>query len=78
MRVPTRIELVSLVDFTTQPAINLNAFPGTMAQPFWTSSVVPADAGLDAASQYWSVSFADGIVDKTPAMYVRCVVGGSP
>jgi len=79
MRVPTRIELVSLVDFTTSPAIDSNTFPGTPREPFWTSSVVAADAGPDAAVQYWSVSFADGLVDNaTQGQYVRCVTGGSP
>jgi hypothetical protein len=81
MRLPTRIELVSLVDFTVMPpmpTINRAAFPGTQAMPYWTSSVVWADAGPDAAAQYWSVSFYDGRVTQTPASYVRCVTGGSP
>jgi len=81
MRLPTRIELVSLVDFTVtppMPTINGTAFPGTQAVPYWTSSVVWADAGPDAATQYWSVSFYDGRVTSTPASYVRCVTGGSP
>jgi hypothetical protein len=78
MRVPTRIELVSLVDFTTSPAINKVAFPGTPIMPFWTSSVVWADAGPDAAALHWSVSFSDGLVTAIPASLVRCVSGGTP
>jgi hypothetical protein len=79
MRLPTRIELVSLIDFTKTPAIDNSTFPGTQPSPYWTSSVVWADGGPDAAVQYWSVSFNDGTVAPlTQAMYVRCVVGGSP
>jgi len=71
-RLPTRIELVSIVDFTASPAINSTAFPGTHPQEYWTSSAVPSDAGTQ---QYWTVSFANGLVDNTSgsAQYVRCV-----
>jgi|HubBroStandDraft_1064217.scaffolds.fasta_scaffold99099_2 uncharacterized protein DUF1566 len=78
MRLPTRIELVSLIDFTRSPAIDSIAFPGTQPYAYWTSSVVWADAGSDAAVQYWSVSFYDGLVAAMPATYVRCVTGGTP
>ncbi|MGO9834193.1 MAG: DUF1566 domain-containing protein [Polyangiaceae bacterium] len=79
MRLPTRIELVSLVDFTKSPSIDDSVFPDTQPYAYWTSSVVWADGGPDSAVQYWSVSFNDGTVaPATQAMYVRCVVGGSP
>jgi hypothetical protein len=78
MRVPTRIELVSLVDFTTSPTIDISVFPQTPPEPFWTSSVVWADGGPDAAALYWSVWFLDGRVTADTAASVRCVSGGSP
>jgi hypothetical protein len=70
-RVPTRIELVSLIDFTHVPTIN-TVFP-TRGDIYWTSSPVATDAGVP----YWSVSFATGLVmnDATSANYVRCVLG---
>jgi hypothetical protein len=77
MRVPTRIELVSLVDFTTSPTIG-GVFPQTPPAPFWTSSAVWADGGPDATVLYWSVSFVDGRVTADTAAWVRCVSGGSP
>jgi hypothetical protein len=46
-RLPSRIELVSLVDFTkASPSINAEAFPDTTNDNFWTSSVVAIDDGL--------------------------------
>jgi hypothetical protein len=80
-RVPTRIELVSLVDFTRSPAIDNPPFSGTQtAMPYWTSSVVwMPDAGQDAAIRYWTVSFIDGLVDTAAqGGFVRCVNGGTP
>jgi hypothetical protein len=77
MRVPTRIELVSLIDFTTSPTINGAVFPGTAGANYWTSSVVWTDAGPDAALQHWSVSFDDGLVAPAAATLVRCVAGAS-
>ena len=58
--VPTRIELVSLIDFTqpsSNPTIDVNTFPGTLPQKAWTSSSVPGDGGAD----YWLVDFYDGL-----------------
>jgi hypothetical protein len=81
-RVPTRIELVSLVDFTrNNPSIDEPPFNGTQTTtPYWTSSVVWApDAGADAALSYWTVSFKDGLVAQSDAGgFVRCVNGGTP
>jgi hypothetical protein len=81
-RVPTRIELVSLVDFTRySPSIDEPPFARTqMMKPYWTSSVVWApDAGADAAVNYWTVWFNDGLVYPDHAGgYVRCVNGGMP
>jgi hypothetical protein len=77
MRVPTRIDLVSLIDFTTSPTINGAVFPGTTGANYWTSSVVWTDAGPDAALQFWSVSFDDGLVAPAAATFVRCVAGAT-
>jgi hypothetical protein len=73
-RVPTRIELVSLVDFT-QPSgsatIDPAAFPNTMTASYWTSSPVPSGG-------VWSVSFQTGLAAyPSAAANVRCVKGGA-
>jgi len=79
-RVPTRIELVSLVDFTRLPTLDDEAFAidaGTALGAFWSASAVPNLPGVDAAVLYWIVSFADGSVTYgTAAGWVRCVHGG--
>ncbi len=55
-RLPSRIELVSLVDFTkTSPAIDAAAFAQTPSDYFWSSSLV---AGTPSAA--WYVYFLDG------------------
>ncbi len=78
-RVPTRIELVSLIDFTRVPTFDVDAFPlpadaapGAAAGTYWTSSLAPSPAGPafppDAdptTSPHWAVSFADGTVATT-------------
>ena len=75
--VPTRIQLVSLIDFTQalgNPTIDPVTFPSTPASPFWSSSQVPVDA---ATPLYWVVDFSTGIVwQTTDASYVRCVKEG--
>lgn len=57
-RLPTRIELVSLVDFTkVNPSINSAFFPSTPADAFWSSSPYVV-AGL--AGNAWQVTFSGG------------------
>jgi hypothetical protein len=74
-RVPTRIELVSLVDFTHRPTIDTMTFDAGRAATYWTSSVVQKDAAPDVR-QHWTVSFDDGLADNaSSATYVRCVQG---
>lgn len=73
-RLPTRIELTSLVDYTKAgPAIDPEAFPGLKAEPtlfFWTSSSF-------GGALAWIVSFQAGYVglgDKAESTYrARCV-----
>jgi hypothetical protein len=81
-RVPTRIELVSLIDFTQSPTIDgVFGFPagttfdaGTLAS--WTSSMKTPDAAPTAL--HWTVSFADGTVASgVSGQWIRCVLGGS-
>jgi len=71
-RVPTRIELVSLIDVTqSSPSIDTVAFPNAPSEFFWTSSPMAGDATLA-----WSVFFGYGGTGQSavdmPAR-VRCV-----
>ncbi|MES1208678.1 MAG: DUF1566 domain-containing protein [Pseudomonadota bacterium] len=71
-RLPSRIELVSLLDTTrTQPSIDVQAFPDTASDWFWTSS--PDARHPDAA---WYVYFYFGYpkTDEVGSQFsVRCV-----
>jgi hypothetical protein len=60
-RLPSRIELVTLVDYSVAspaPTIDLAAFPSTPAEWFWTASPV-AGSPLNG----WRVSFDGGAAD---------------
>jgi hypothetical protein len=76
-RVPTRIELLSLVDFTQPPGpplVDPAAFGAVTASVYWTSSTVPGDGG----PLYWGVDLATGFVKPTTlATKVLCVSGGT-
>jgi hypothetical protein len=78
-RVPTRIELVSLIDFTQpsgSPAIDPTVFPSVQALRTWTSSTVPGD---DGPSGYWVVDFSTGLTATgSNGSQVLCVNGGTP
>jgi hypothetical protein len=71
-RLPTRIELVSIVDFTQSgPAIDRSAFPNTPSGAFWTSSPGPG-----VPPHAWLVEFGDGVTTHdvaTDLLSVRCV-----
>ena len=71
-RLPSRIELVSLLDTTRiQPSIDMAAFPGTPIDWFWTAS--PA---ADNPAAAWYVYFYFGYPktdDRTNSFSVRCV-----
>jgi len=72
-RLPTRIELVSLIDVTrSNPSIDPVAFPNTPSALFWTSSPMAGDPGLA-----WSVYFGYGGTGQSPVdltgVRVRCV-----
>lgn len=71
-RLPTRIELVSLVDFTrSDPAIDTATFPSTVSGAYWTSSPF-----VGSSSLAWNVYFTSGYPgngDVAYAFRVRCV-----
>jgi hypothetical protein len=76
-RLPSFIELVSIVDFTRMyPAIDPDAFPGTPADSTWTSSEVAANPG-----EAWYVSFTTGFDYQGHEDFLlaraRCVRGPS-
>jgi hypothetical protein len=73
-RLPSRIELLSLVDFTNAtPAMDPQTFSGAPADGFWSSS-----AFIGARSSAWGVNFGfhDGFVftdDVSQPHRARCV-----
>lgn len=75
-RLPSRIELLSLADWTlVHPAIDSAAFPDTPSEAFWSASVLE-NGDPDLA---WHVDFDSShtsYTDKTYTHRVRCVHGG--
>jgi hypothetical protein len=77
-RLPTRVELASLVDFTVPPpgpTIN-PIFKDTPPQTFWTASTYAGDAG-----DVWTVGFDAGYSDyqiRNLPNLVRCVRAAAP
>jgi hypothetical protein len=76
-RVPTKDELVSLLDKTVKkkPLINVQAFPKTPSELFWATR-----AGTDDDLNAWLVSFATGRVSGNTgqkAFPLRLVRDGS-
>jgi hypothetical protein len=71
-RLPTRAELLTLVDPTrNNPAIDPNAFPNTASAAFWSSTSYAGENG-----KAWYVRFASGDSRSQPvdSLYlVRCV-----
>jgi hypothetical protein len=76
-RVPTRIELVSLIDFTRIPTLDTTTFLDAGGALTWTSSAVAGDGG--PSGYYWVVDFGTGLTAQggTPSQ-VLCVNGGTP
>ena len=74
-RLPSRIELVSLIDNGIySPAINATYFPSTISSSYW-SSITLASSTSYAWFVYfdYGYSYYDG---KTDTVYARCVRGG--
>ncbi len=71
-RLPTRIELVSILDFAQLGStINQAAFPSTPPEYFWTSSLIPGSPG-----QAYDVYFLDATTEASDVGEpgrVRCV-----
>ena len=75
---PTRIELLSITDYTkTGPAIDETAFPKTPSAFFWTSSPWVVSSIASKPQLSWIVNFYEGLTsnagDRTKAFDVRCV-----
>ena len=70
-RLPTFVELYSIVDYGTQPAVDPTYFPSTPGGGYWSSSSVAGRPGHG-----WLVDFIDGSSNNntsgTSAFY-RCV-----
>jgi hypothetical protein len=73
-RVPTRIELLSIVDTTvTAPTIDATAFPNTPVEFYWTSSLVAGNTSVA-----WDINFTNGFANQGDPVantfnLVRCV-----
>lgn len=71
-RLPTRIELLSLVDYTrSEPAVDPAGFPHAPSGAMWTST-----PSASKADDFWAVNFQDGTVStfsKAVPFYVWCV-----
>jgi hypothetical protein len=72
-RLPTRIELDSIVDYTkSSPAIDTTVFQSTPSHTFWTSSPFTPMSATDG----WHIDFTDGRANNaamTSTDRVRCV-----
>lgn len=70
-RLPTRLEMVSLIDFTVAmpgPTINQTYFPNTPSEPFWTGS------SFNGAGTWWEVYFISGLTYPVGGKtQIRCV-----
>lgn len=73
-RLPNLKELASLVERScVTPAINLDIFPNTLSDSFWTST---PNTSADKTTEAWSVAFYNGRIDsrdKQQDFYVRMV-----
>ena len=70
-RLPTVIELASLIDVGSIPTINTTAFPNTPGEIFWSSTV-----NVQSSDYAWYVDFNSGLTDgifTTLQFNVRCV-----
>lgn len=74
-RLPTRIELVSLLDRTRVPAIDGQAFPNTPADYFWSATALPSRSGF-RYSVYFGAGETSSGDEAQASAYTRCVRGG--
>jgi hypothetical protein len=77
-RLPTRIELLSIVDYTQfEPAIDHTAFPQVQSNYFWTSTPEEGQVGSIASppALAWAVDFTGGYSGTyMTSMYVQLLV----
>src|SRR5258708_21453751 len=65
---PTRIELLSIVDFTKNPGIDATAFPGTPGGKYhWTSTPSVVSQISTKPQDAWMVNFSDSGLDSNGA-----------
>jgi hypothetical protein len=74
-RLPTRIELVSLLDRTRLPAIDARAFPDTPDDYFWSATPLPGGPGF-RYSVYFGVGETSSGDEAQASAYTRCVRAG--
>jgi hypothetical protein len=72
-RLPSRIELVTLIDYSAAspgPTLDRTAFPGTPGGVFWSATPT-----ADLSGNGWYVYFGNGYVgyEPTPDVRARCV-----
>jgi hypothetical protein len=71
-RLPTRIELVSILEtWRPPPMLSATDFPNAIQGPYWTATPAASDA-----TRAWTVNFDDGVVNfypKAAQALVRCV-----
>jgi Protein of unknown function (DUF1566) len=75
-RLPSRIEIVSMVDYTRQPTVDGQAFENTALDYFWSSSTVSYDTSL-AYSVYFGAGLTAYGMKGGASAHVRCVRGGT-
>jgi len=73
-RLPSRVELASILDPTRTPSIDRDAFGATPEDYFWTSSLVPGTDGFAYGLYFGGGEMVTARMD-TPGAYVRCVAG---
>lgn len=78
-RLPSRIELVTLLHLGEAPTIDKTAFPSAAGGEHWTSSEVRLPGGaLTNPKKYWVVDFSSGELrqrEETAQAAIRCVRG---
>jgi hypothetical protein len=76
-RVPTRIELISIVDYGgSRPTINGTYFPNTTASAYWSSTKYLGDPMTAYRVTLYFVTGSSDIGSTGYSYYVRCVRGG--
>ncbi len=79
-RLPTRIEMTSIVDYARRPSIDPTAFPGTPTSGYYYTGSGWIVSNLSGKPQYtWIFSFANGFTSnagaRTDLDNIRCVKG---